>query len=284
MDNSSPEITLSETAYFAPADYAVFDARHRSEALYNEVRATVKEKLLRLHDRLYPEMLRRKWRLSPHWHKGWIISPWYISPQTTSISSMKLRYAKPRALMQRMEKLFQDEFGRFHAHAMLAVSIDDSALGIELFIPSEAWVDGQNLRGKLVGAPDSYDFRRQFCQMVTALGFRARVQIEERTDEGQGAVWGKRARAFESPALLATATALYRPQKHDLRIGTWYRPDDPLLCQTTINREVLDRFEQLYPLYQFVAWDPTNDYRRYAVKRWPRAKGAQGDTRESSTS
>ena len=274
MENTGSEITPEDTGWFEVADYAVFDERHRCDALYNELRTAVKDKLLRLHERVYPQILQRKLDVSPHWHKGWIISPWYISPQTPCISLMQLRYAKPRALMLRMEKLFQDEFGRFNAHAALAVTINESSLGIELLVPSEAWVDGQNLRGKLVGAPDSYDFRREFCQLVSALGFRARVQIEERTEGDQGPVWGKRARAFESPALLATATALYRPGKHDLRIGTWYRPDDPLLYKTSIEQELLSRFEQLYPLYQMVGWGPTNDYRRYAVKRWPRGSNA----------
>ena len=260
-----------DLAYFSAAEYSVFDERHRSSPLHNELRTGIKNKLLRLHEIIYPEMQHRLWKIYPHWHKGWIVSGWYISPHMASIPFMRLRYAKSKALMHRMEKLFLDDFGHFHAHVMLAVTIDKDAIGIELLIPSAAWVDGQNLRGKLVGAPDAYEFRRQFGEIVSSLGFRAQVQIEEHTSEGYGQIWTKRARAFRSPAPLATASALYEPGKHDLRIGTWYRPDDPQLNATTISREVLARFEQLYPLYQLIAWSPTNDYRRYAVKKWPRA-------------
>lgn len=272
MDKTNLEITPGDLDGLSAAEYGVFDRRHRCDPLYNERRAAVKDKLVRLHERIYPEMRRRGWKIYPHWHKGWIVSAWYISPHMACIPFLRLRYAKPQALMRRMEKLFLDDFGRFHAHVMLAVTIDESSLGIELLIPSAAWVDGQNLRGKLVGAPDAYDNRCQFGEIVAALGYRAQVQIVERTGENRGRIWAKRARAFRSPAPLATATALYEPGKHDLRIGTWYRPDDPVLAPAAIGQEVLTRFEQLYPLYQLIAWSPTNDYRRHAVKKWPRAR------------
>ena len=271
MDKIKLEIVPGDPACFSALEHAVFERRHRCDPVYNERRAVVKNKLVRLHETIYPEMRTRGWRVHPHWHKGWIVSAWYISPHMACIPFMRLRYAKPKALMRRMEKLFLDDFGRFHAHAMLAVTVDEGSVGIELCVPSSAWVDGQNLRGKLVGAPDAYDSRCQFGKLVAALGYRARVQIEERTDEGRGRVWGKRARAFTSPAPLATAIAIYQPGKHDLRIGTWYHPDDPLLRSTAIGQEVLARFEQLYPLYQLIAWAPTNDYRRHAMKKWPRA-------------
>jgi len=275
MNDTNLDTTPGDLAYFTAAEYTVFDERHRFNLLYNERRTVIKNKLLRLHEIIYPEMQRRRWKIYPHWHKGWVVSAWYISPHMACIPFMRLRYAKSKALMRRMEKLFLDDFGHFHAHVMLAVTIDQDAIGIELSIPSAAWVDGQNLRGKLVGAPNAYEFRRQFGEIVSSLGFRAQVQIEEHTSEGHGRIWTKRARAFRSPAPLATASALYEPGKHVLRIGTWYRPDDPQLNAMTISQEVLAHFEQLYPLYELIAWAPTNDYRRYAVKKWPRAGSQQ---------
>ena len=271
MDDTNMGRVSEDLAFFRAGHYEVFDQRHRCDPLYDERRTAVRNRLLELHEGIYPDMVRRRWKVYPHWHKGWIISAWYISPRMSCIPFMRLRYAKSRAVMRRMEKLFLDDFGRFHAHAMLAVTIDESSLGIEMCIPAAAWVDGQNLRGKLVGAPDAFDFRSRFGEMVASLGYRARVQIEERTEEGHGRVWAKRAKAFHSPAALATATAIYEPGKHELRIGTWYQPDDPLLSAASIRREVLARFEELYPLYEMIVWGPTNDYRRYAVKRWPRA-------------
>lgn len=272
VNSSGSEIQPDDVPYFDVSDFEVFDKTHRREPLYDERRGLVKEKLVRLHDQVSPEIRRRGWEIHPHWHKGWIVSAWYISPHMSSIPFMRLRYAKSKKLVDRMEKLFLEDFGRFHAHAMLAFGIDADTVGIELIVPSAAWVDGQNLRGKLVGAPEAYEFRHDFSEMVSSLGFRARVQIEEHSEEeGPRKVWGKRAKAFAAAAPLATALAIYQPGKHSLHIGTWYGPDDPQLRTGFIAREVLDRFEELYPLYEFVAWKPRNDYRRHAIKKWPRA-------------
>jgi hypothetical protein len=271
-DNSRPEAESGDGPYFDASDFEVFDKNHRREPLYNERRGLIKEKLIRLHERVYPTIRRRGWGVHPHWHKGWLVSAWYTSPHMSSIPFMRLRYSKPKRLVDRMEKLFLDDFGRFHAHAMLAFGLDQDVVGIELIVPSAAWVDGQNLRGKLVGAPEAYDYRHDFSEMVSSLGYRARVQIEERSEEeGLRRVWGKRAKAFAAAAPLATALAIYQPGKHSLRIGTWYSQSDRQLHTSVIAQEVVDRFEELYPLYEFIAWEPQNDYRRHAVKKWPRA-------------
>ena len=79
---------------------------------------------------------------------------------------------------------------------------------------------------------------------------------------------------FVSPASLATALTIYRPGHHDLRIGVWYGQEDPLVNTANVSDEVLNRFEQLYPLYRLVAWAPANDYRRFAVKKQSRARSS----------
>ena len=123
-----------------------FDEQNRSDTSLNEARAEVKNKLLQLHNLVRPEMLKHGWTIYPHWHKGWLVSAWYTSPNVKSIPFMSLRYSKPKALMYRMERLFLDEFSRFSSHAALAVTIDCDSLGVELSIPAHAWVDAQNLK------------------------------------------------------------------------------------------------------------------------------------------
>ena len=255
-----------EQFFFVSTDYAAFEPIRRRDELYNERRQMVRDKLIRLHALIYPEMRRRGWEVHPHWRKEWLISAWYLSPHVTSIPHLKLRYSKPEALVKRMEKLFLDDFGHFYAHAMMDVVISEQGLGVELSVPASAWVDGQNLRGKITNALEAPTFREKFGRALRRLDNRFRFQIEEYSEGDRNLVYARRARSVSNPPQIAAATAAYRPGAHDLRIVIWYVPHEPCLRKDTIREEVLARLEELYPLYHFIAWSPTNDYRRFAAR------------------
>jgi len=252
--------------FFVPADYAAFEEDRRRDELYNERRKIVRDKLIRLHALIYPEMRRREWEIYPHWRKEWLVSAWYVSPRMSSIPYLKLRYSKPENLVKRMEKLFLDDFGHFYAHAMMDVVISEKGLGVEMYVPAAAWVDGQNLRGKLTNALEAQAFREEFANILRRLDNRFRLQIEEYSEGQRVLVYARRARSVTNPAQIAAATAAYRPGAHDLRVIIWYLPDEPCLRKARIREEVLTCFGQLYPLYQFITWSPTNDYRRFAAR------------------
>ena len=255
-----------EEFFFIPADYAAFEPGRRRDELYNERRRMVRDKLIRLHALVYPEMRRRGWEVHPHWRKEWLISAWYLSQRMTSIPYLKLRYSKPEDLVKRMERLFLDDFGHFYAHAMLSVVISDKGLGVELSVPAAAWVDGQNLRGKLTNALEAPVFREKFGQNLRRLDNRFRFQIEEYAEGVRDLVYARRARSVTGVSQIAAATGTYRPGAHDLRIIIWYLPRESCLRKDMIREEVLARLGELYPLFQFVSWSPTNDYRRFAAR------------------
>ena len=257
--------TDAEQFFFAPDDYAAFEPVCRRDELYNERRQIVRDKLIRLHALIYPEMRRRGWEIHPHWRKEWLVSAWYLSSRVSSIPYLKLRYSKPEALVKRMEKLFLDDFGHFYAHAMMDIVISDKGLGVELSVPAAGWVDGQNLRGKLTNALEAPLFRDQFSQDLRRLDNRFRFQIEAYIERNRHLVYARRARSVTSGSQTAVVTGAYRPGAHDLRIVIWYLPHEARLRKDVIREEVLARLEELYPLYHFITWSPTNDYRRFAA-------------------
>ena len=79
----------------------------------------------------------------------WLISASRISPATSRIDFMTLRYSKPETTIKLMKRQLIEDFGHFYANAMLAARIDKEGFAIELYISEKAWVDAQNLKNRL---------------------------------------------------------------------------------------------------------------------------------------
>ncbi len=253
----------NDAMYFSPADYAVFEPRLASNPDYDSERQRVRGKLISLHEQVYPEMRRRKWDVHPHWMSQWLISAWRISPATPRINFMTLRYSKPEALIKLMKKELIEDFGHFYANAMLAARIDDDGFAIELLISEKAWVDGQNLKNRL---RDGAEGKEAFRSMLAALEGEHALNLAQyvRDDEGpvtyQHLLRAKASRLVNLGVLTATMDK-YKPGGHDLSLGIRYEPKDKRLASDRIVGEVIHRFEQLYPIYDYLSWSPKNDFR-----------------------
>lgn len=250
--------------FFSPADYAVFENGVTGNPEYDKERARVRDKLVFLHQAIYPEIRKRKWDLHPHWMTQWLISASRISPATPRIDFMTLRYSKPETTIKLMKKQLFEDFGHFYANAMLAARIDKEGFAVELFIGDKAWVDGQNLKYRLQdGAPQRGHFRNLLAELggEHTLRLAQFVRDDERTSGYHEVLHAKASRLVNVGMLLATMEQ-YTPGGHALRLGICYPPDDPRLRADKIADEVLLRFEQLYPVYAFLSWSPKNDFRK----------------------
>ncbi len=253
----------NDAMFFSPGDFAVFEPRLASNADYDSERQRVRDKLITLHEQVYPEMRRRKWDVHPHWMSQWLISAWRISPATSRINFMTLRYSKPEALIKLMKKELIDDFGHFYANAMLAARIDDEGFAIELLISEKAWVDGQNLKNRLQdGAKGKETFRSLLAALEGehALNLAQYVRQDERPVTYQHLLRAKASRLV-SPGVLNATMEKYKPGGQDLSLGVRYDPEDRRLASSRIVDEVIDRFGQLYPIYTFLSWSPKNDFR-----------------------
>src|SRR5574341_487912 len=250
--------------FFSQADYAVFDHRVAGSAEYDGERERVRDKLVFLHQRIYPEVRRRKWDLHPHWMPQWLISASRISPATTWIDFMTLRYSKAETIIRLMKKRFIEDFGSFYANAMLAARIDREGFAIELFISEKAWLDGQNLKKRLQNGTEQ---RGRFRNLLAGLGGEHTLRLakfvrEEGRIKGYEEVMRAKAIRLVNVGMLNATMEKYTLGGHDLRLGIRYQPSDPRLSQETIVAELLTRFEQLYPIYAFLSWSPKNDFSR----------------------
>ncbi|MBI4789639.1 MAG: hypothetical protein HY782_21630 [Chloroflexi bacterium] len=250
--------------YFSPADYAVFGNGLSSNAEYDGERERVRDKLVFLHQRIYPEIRKRRWDLHPHWMTQWLISASRISPATSRVDFMTLRYSKAETIIKLMKKELIDDFGHFYANAMLAARVDKNGFAVELLVSEKAWVDGQNLKHRL---QDGAEQRGHFRNLLAELGGEhtftlAKFMRDDGRPLGYQDVLRAKASRLVNVGMLNSTMDKYEPGGHDLRLGIQYKPNDPRLSTAEIETEILSRFEQLYPIYAFLSWSPKNDFRK----------------------
>jgi hypothetical protein len=253
----------NDQLFFSSADYAVFESGLSGNPDYDGERERVRDKLIFLHKQIYPEIRKRKWDLHPHWMPQWLISASRISPATARIDFMTLRYSKPETTIKLMKKQLFEDFGHFYANAMIAARIDKEGFAIELYVSDKAWVDGQNLKSRLRnGALERGHFRNLLAELGGEHTFRL-LQFVRNEERGPGFQEVMRAKASRlvNVGMLNSAMEKYTPGGHELHLGIYYKPDDERLGADNLAKEVLTRFEQLYPIYAFLSWSPKNDYR-----------------------
>ncbi len=255
---------MNEDQFFTAADYAVFENRLAGNAEYDGERERVRVKLASLHKMIYPEIRKHKWDLHPHWMPQWLISASRISPATSRIDFMTLRYSKPETTIKLMKKELIEDFGHFYANAMLAARIDKDGFAVELYISEKAWVDAQNLKNRL---QDGTQERGHFRSLLAELGGEHTLRLAqfvrgEERPRGYQEVIRARASRLVNVGMLNSTMEKYKPGGQELRLGIDYKPSDKRLTVANIAGEVLTRLEQLYPLYAFLSWSPKNDYRK----------------------
>ncbi|MBI3914048.1 MAG: hypothetical protein HY327_07665 [Chloroflexi bacterium] len=250
--------------FFTPADYAIFANGLTTNPEYDGERERVHEKLVELHHNIYPEFRKRKLDLHPHWMTQWLVSASRISPATSRIEFMTVRYSKPETTIKLMKKQFIEDFGHFYANAMIAARVDREGFAVELLISEKAWVDAQNFKNRL--ASDAAE-RGHFRNLLAELGGEHSLHLShfvrnEKGPSGYQEVLRAKASRLVNVGMLNSTMEKYKPGGQDLRLGVYYQPNDPRLQKENIAAEVLQRIEQLFPIYAFLSWSPKNDYRQ----------------------
>jgi hypothetical protein len=253
---------MADDAYFSQEDHALFEPDKAYSAVYDGERQGLRDKFLALHDVLYPAIKRRGWDLHPHWHPPNIVSTWYIG-RIQNISFMKLRYLRSKGDVRRVEQMMgiprplDRSETQYTKHPMIDVRLDRHYLAVELLLTDQAWWDAQNFKRKVERDPAERD---------RLIGILA--------DLGNDYVFGGWPDSSE-PQLITTAADLadeehlldwlsrFSPGYDWLRLGIWYDDHaDFRLAAKRLAEEVIHRFSQLYPVYQFLLWTPENSYRQ----------------------
>lgn len=140
-----------------------------------------------------------------------------------------------------------------HQHACVLLAIDHDRLLLELHISPRAFVDRMNAENKL----NYQDDREALISFLNALpedaevGFEDSLQlaqdISRETIEGWQPYWATSNYAFV------------------IRYA-WGRDEDGLGSEE-FAQEVRDRFTEVWPIYEFLAWSTSNDFAKVVVEK-----------------
>lgn len=258
MSNILPLRASTVPAFFSRAEFELFQGEASASEDHNEARLRLKEKLMALHDQVYPRMRELNWDLYPPPGRHPRISPALVTANLRRVEFMTCYYTRPETVMHLMRHAYAEPAPGVQGNACLGLRLDEKGLGVELVVSREAWVDGVNFRTRALGGAPG---RRHLRQLLAAC---AGCTVTYEGTPGDERTLSFRAQAVRlvNLGVLDAALARYQPGLHTLRLQSRLAPKDSHLAADTLPGVVLDRLAQLYPLYDYLAWSPKNNYCR----------------------
>lgn len=251
--------------YFSLDDCAAFakqtDGAHKSGT--NTL--VVFDKFHELHKSMQRRLRELSWDLHPHWDRSELISS-RSAGCTGSIEGLALRYFRSREQAQLVERLMgRDSGSSFHPkvdvmrHPVIELRLTQTQFAVELIVPHSAWLDQQNLIGKLAVQRHRQSLRSLITQTPSdfCIGFWSGTEVDDMHLTAAQAARGK---------VLEDWLSTFQDGQDNLRVGVWYPTDDAALSVTNIVTELTRRVGALYNLYTFLLWTSNNDFRTFYLK------------------
>ena len=231
---------------FSPDDFASFTRRPR---------LSLRDDLADLHAELYPLLRARRFDLHP---------PRDGDPLVVEPRALRLAYAKAETVLRWMQREFGAEWGEWARQATLGIRLDARGLSVELDLADTARVDAQNFHDKVrYGSPEKLHLRQMLAELGGAYAFV--VSEAAPTDANLFArreLFRARCSRLVNLGVLNEAWARVEPGAHALTLATTFPPDDARLASEALVPALAYSLRHLYPLYQFAAWSPRNDFIR----------------------
>jgi hypothetical protein len=173
------------------------------------------------------------------------------------VASITYRRNDPDSLhVERMmgrEQIARAEQIDAQRHVSIELRLMETGLVLELVETSDAWWDQMNLAGKRQVAVRDQELVRLIQSLPTGLvcGFWRGMDLDELHLHGA---------ALQRPGVLRQWLDTFEPERDWLRIGYWYPHDHPDLSCDAIQPLLVERFNGLLALYDYIAWSPENNY------------------------
>tara|TARA_R110002051_G_scaffold58469_1_gene107687 strand:- start:4175 stop:5452 length:1278 start_codon:yes stop_codon:yes gene_type:complete len=205
-------------------------------------RLLVQEKLLELHEELYPLMQNQGWKVYEH-HMSQHITSSYMHNERASkeLTALWLHYGRSEQELEDYQKAYGDDMTSLF-HMRLEVLITKNHLWVELRVGKKdgSYPDRHFIREQLNTNPK---FLNKYYKLVKALDREYTITI---ADEYANV------KDFEDEDDLKQFTLQDNPKRYYFRIGREYQPDDKAISEQKILSTIMADFEQLYPLYQLL--------------------------------
>ena len=148
-------------------------------------------------------------------------------------------------------------------HPVIELRLTPAHFSVELVVSPEAWLDQQNLVGKL-GIQRHRETFRGLLQRTDGdfrLGFWSGSELSDMHLTTRQLSRGNNLQEWMST---------FADGQDWLRMGIWYAPEAPELDTQHILRELVDRIGALYRVYNFLLWTSNNDFLSFYGKGYQR--------------
>lgn len=243
---------LPQDSFFKKEDFETFlptKFTRNDEAILHE-RKCVQLRLLELHDKIYPEIRKRKWKIDKHNMDAHIVSGIDISNPfiANSLQSIWLHYGKTEKEIKAYQKLVSDKSKEtFINHIRLQVIIgnpkeENFFVGAWLVIgknDGSVW-DRDNIQNKIM---KDKQLTEQFYKMVTELGKDYFISINANDNVPCDKIG----------TIDEFKDAVKKDNKKEyFIIGKQFAPGSIEISESNIVPSIMDSFSNLYPIYEFV--------------------------------
>lgn len=205
-------------------------------------RLVVQEKLLELHEELYPLMQKKGWEVYEH-HMSQHITSSYMHNERASkeLTAIWLHYGRSESELEAYQKAYGDNMTSLY-HMRLEVLITKNHLWVELRVGKRdgSYPDREYIKTQL---KTNSSFVTNYYNLVEALDKEYTVTIADEYIHVND---------FKDKEDLKEFTLQDNPSRYYFRIGREYQPDDKAISEKTIVSTIMSDFEKLYPLYQLL--------------------------------
>lgn len=222
-------------------------------------------KLLDLHNTVYPRLRNYNLDLHPRWQKTSIITQ-ESAAELEQSNTLVLPYFRSREQAEMVERLMGKEHITqsggvdTYRHPVIELRLTPQHFVIELVLSPYAWWDQQNFIGKLE-LPNHRAILRELLARMDGdycFGFWHGLDLCEQHVSNNDLRRGN---------ILHEWMDTFADGQDWLRVGRWYEPESPTLHHTTIVNEVFETVKALNGLYNFLLWTSNNNYQSFYEKR-----------------
>lgn len=248
--------------YFSAKDHMALTAGHGQTS--GEFQAAY-DKLLDLHNSVYPRLRNHGMDLHPRWQKASVIVQESAAALEQS-SALVLPYFRSREQAEMVERLMGKEnitqcggVDTFR-HPVIELRLTPCSFAVELILSPYAWWDQQNFIGKLELPSHRATFRQLLNEMDGdyCFGYWHGLELSEmhltNAQLRRGSIMDEWMNTFADG-------------QDWLRVGRWYEAESPMLFRSCIVTEVMNAVRSLNRLYNFLLWTSNNNFQDFYEKR-----------------
>lgn len=249
---------MARVSAFETAD---FEALKQDDAGGKRDNNGVRNKLLALHNAIYPQLRTHNLDLHLMFGDQNAITD-YSATTLYAGDALAVQYSRSRSQARTVERMMGREEAAaagdisIRRHPVIEMRLSSDAFAIELVLGPDARWDQTNLAGKLTIDRHNHQLYNMLIAMDKsyAMGFWRGVHCNDmHLTIGQ----------FYHPQIMDEWMSTFEPGQDWFRLGVWYEPEDEDLQSDSFVEDVLEHIRSLYQVYMLASWASDNNFHAF---------------------